>query len=144
MTHWSEYYYLLFMKCTQWFVAWKRFQKLYPGFDHLAEKNSNFHILYFNFLKIRNFETEGGGEEKLQKNSTTNFNCWQINQVFIEIVTLKTELTNNIGANVMKISFKSSVSTWIFRFNSCLFCSCKPESDKTKIKQYTNILGFYF
>ena len=49
-------------------MAWKRFQKLYPGFDHLAEKNSNFHILYFNFLKIRNFETEGG-EEKLQKNS---------------------------------------------------------------------------
>ena len=46
-------------------MAWKRFQKLYPGFDHLAEKNSNFH--YFNFLKIRNFETEGGGEEKLQK-----------------------------------------------------------------------------
>ena len=137
LTHWSEYYYLMFMK-------WKRFQKLYPGFDHLAEKNSNFHILYFNFLKIRNFETEGG-EEKLQKNSkTTNFNCWQINQIFMEIVTLTTELTNNIGANVMKISFKSSVSTWIFRFNSCLFCSCKPESDKTKIKQYTNILGFYF
>ena len=47
-------------------MAWKRFQKLYPGFDHLAEKNSNFHILYLNFLKIRNFETEGG-EEKLQK-----------------------------------------------------------------------------
>ena len=47
-------------------MAWKRFQKLYPGFDHLAEKNSNFH--YFNFLKIRNFETEGG-EEKIQKNS---------------------------------------------------------------------------
>ena len=47
-------------------MAWKRFQKLYPGFDHLAEKISNFH--YFNFLKIRNFETEGG-EEKLQKNS---------------------------------------------------------------------------